>query len=174
VTTAPLLITLNGVAPTVAPNAFLAPGVVLSGDVRVAELANLWFNVVARGDVERIEIGRGVNVQDGVILHTDPGCPLVIEDDVAIGHLAVVHGCTVEQGALIGMGATVLSGALVGAGSIVGAGAVVLERARIPPRSLAVGVPAVIAGTTSGDDGRLVCERYRQRAAEYHRALTAR
>jgi carbonic anhydrase/acetyltransferase-like protein (isoleucine patch superfamily) len=167
----PLLIALDGVEPEVEPTAWLAPGVVVSGDVRIGAGANLWFGVVARGDVEPIDIGPNVNVQDGSVLHTDPDRPLVLEQDVAVGHRAVVHGCTVGAGALVGMGATVLSGAEIGEGAIVGAGAVVLEGAKVPPRSLVVGVPARVVGTTTGDEGRRVCERYRRRADRYRQAL---
>jgi carbonic anhydrase/acetyltransferase-like protein (isoleucine patch superfamily) len=161
------LIPFGGREPEVAATAWLARDVILTGDVTVAEEANLWFGVVARGDVEPIEIGRGSNVQDGVILHTDPGFPCVLGEDVAVGHRAIMHGCRIDDGALIGMGATVLSGAHVGEEAIVGAGALVLEGAEIPPRALAVGVPARVVGSARGDAGRGVCRRYRERAARY-------
>jgi carbonic anhydrase/acetyltransferase-like protein (isoleucine patch superfamily) len=161
------LIPFGGVEPQVAASAWLAPDVVLTGAVVVAEDANLWFGVVARGDVEPIEIGRGSNIQDGVVLHTDEGFPLVLGETVAVGHRAIVHGCRVDDGALIGMGATVLSGAHVGDGAIVGAGAVVLEGTEIPAGALAVGVPARVVGEARGDAGRGVCRRYRERVERY-------
>jgi carbonic anhydrase/acetyltransferase-like protein (isoleucine patch superfamily) len=170
----PIICEFGGIEPEISAEAWLAPGVVVTGDVHVAAGANLWFGVVARGDVDRIEIGPCVNVQDGTVLHTDYDYPLILERDVAIGHRAIVHGCTVEVGSLIGMGATVLSGARIGAGSIVGAGAVVLEGVQIPERSLVVGIPARIVGETSGQDATAICLRYRERAAAYRKALAAR
>ena len=152
------------------PSAWLAPDVVLTGDVVVHPRANLWFGVVARGDVERIAIGRRSNVQDGVILHTDRGYPLIIGSDVAIGHGAVVHGCRVADGVLIGMGATVMSGAVIGADAVIGAGALVLQGAEIPERTVAVGVPAAVVGEARGDEGRTACKRYLARAASYRDA----
>ena len=105
-----------------------------------------------RGDVNRIEIGRSTNIQDGSILHVDDDHPCLISDHVHVGHHVNLHGCTVERGAMIGIGAIVLSGARVGSGAIIGAGSVVLEGARIPPRMLAVGAPArVVRPVTSRD-----------------------
>lgn len=110
------------------------------GNVAIAAGASIWFGAVVRADVERIEIGICTNVQDGAILHGDPGKPTVLEDYVTIGHRAVIHSAHIEQGCLIGIGAIVLDGVRVGAGSIVGAGSVVTKD--VPPRSLVVGVPA--------------------------------
>ena len=167
----PLLVPFEGVAPRVAASAWLAPGVVLTGDVEVHEGANLWFGVVARGDVEPIVIGRDANVQDGAILHTDPGFPLVIGAEAAVGHGAIVHGCTLGEGCLVGMGATVLSGAVVGAGALVAAGAVVREGDAIPPRSLAVGVPARVVRVLDEDAGRAPAARYLARVPAYRMEL---
>lgn len=169
--TSPLLLSFGGVSPRVADTAWLAPGVVVTGDVEVRDGANLWFGVVVRGDVEAIVIGRDANVQDGAILHTDPGCPLVLEAEVAIGHGAVVHGCRLGEGCLVGMGATVLSGAVVGAGALVAAGALVREGDEIPPRTLVVGVPARVVRAIDEDAGRPVAARYRARAVAYRKAL---
>jgi carbonic anhydrase/acetyltransferase-like protein (isoleucine patch superfamily) len=157
-------------SPSVDATAWLAPGVVLTGSVRVAEQANLWFGVVARGDEEPIEIGPRCNVQDGVILHTDEGFPLVLEEDVAIGHGAIVHGATVRSGALIGMGATILSGAEIGEGAVVAAGALVKEGARVPPRTLVVGLPAREVGAVDGSAGRDTCIEYMRRVQGYRGA----
>jgi carbonic anhydrase/acetyltransferase-like protein (isoleucine patch superfamily) len=163
----PRLISLQGVAPTVAPEAWLAPGVILSGAVSVAAEANLWFGVVARGDIEPISIGPRCSVQDGVILHTDSGAPLDLAADVAVGHAAVVHGCAIETEAVVGMGATILSGARVGCRSIIGAGSVVLEGTEIPPGALAVGVPARVAGEAPENMARSICRRYAVQARIY-------
>ena len=110
------------------------------GQVQLAAGVSIWYGAVVRGDVERIEIGERTNIQDGAILHGDPGKPTVLEDHVTVGHRAVVHSAYIERGSLIGIGAVVLDGVRVGAGSIVGAGAVVSKD--VPPLSLVVGVPA--------------------------------
>src|SRR5690625_5680958 len=104
----------------------------------------VFYSAVLRGDMDAISIGDGANLQDGVVVHTDPGSPARVGRDVSVGHGAVLHGCTVEDGALIGMNATVLNGAVVGEGSLVAAGALVLEGTQIPPRSLVAGVPAKV------------------------------
>ncbi|MBP0018706.1 MAG: gamma carbonic anhydrase family protein [Cyanobacteria bacterium SBLK] len=119
--------------------AFIAPGATVIGGVLLKEGANIWYGAVVRGDVERIEIGAHTNVQDGAILHGDPGKPTILEDYVTIGHRAVIHSAIVERGCLIGIGAIVLDGVRVGEGSIIGAGSVVTKD--VPPRSLVVGVP---------------------------------
>ena len=138
--------------PSIHPGAFVAPGASIIGRVRIAPQASIWFGCVLRGDVNRIEIGQATNIQDGSILHVDDDHPCLIKDHVHVGHHVNLHGCVVERGAMIGIGAIVLSGSHVGAGAIVGAGSVVLEGTRIPPRMLAVGVPAkVIRPVTSKD-----------------------
>lgn len=114
---------------------------VVLGDVTLGDDVSVWPTAVLRGDVERIVIGARTNVQDGAVIHCDPGIPALIGEDCVIGHRAVVHGCTLENGVLVGMGAVVLNRAHVGQGSIIGAGAVVKEGMRIPPGSLVVGVP---------------------------------
>ena len=126
--------------PCVHPDAWVAPSAVLIGDVHLAAGASLWPTAVARGDVCRIEVGEGSNVQDGAVLHGDPGQPVRIGADVTIGHRAVVHGATLEDGCLIGIGAVVLNGVTVGAGALVAAGAVVTKD--VPARALVMGAPA--------------------------------
>ena len=126
--------------PSVHPDAWVAESAVLIGDVRLAAGASLWPTAVARGDVCAIEIGEGSNVQDGAVLHGDPGQPVTIGADVTIGHRAVVHGATLEDGCLIGIGAVVLNGVTVGAGALVAAGSVVTRD--VPARTLVMGAPA--------------------------------
>ncbi|WP_438941756.1 gamma carbonic anhydrase family protein [Moorena producens] len=126
--------------PDLSLAAFVAPNAVVMGQVSVAAGVSIWYGAVVRGDVERIEIGDRTNIQDGAILHGDPGKPTVLEDHVTVGHRAVIHSAYIEQGSLIGIGAVVLDGVRVGHGSIVGAGAVVSKD--VPPLSLVVGVPA--------------------------------
>lgn len=130
--------------PTLDPGCFVAAGARIVGAVSLAEGASVWYNAVLRADSDTIAVGAGSNLQDNVSVHVDDGHPVVIGKDVSVGHNAVVHGCTIEDGCLIGMGSVVLSGAVIGAGSLVAGGAVVLEGARIPPGSLVAGVPAKV------------------------------
>ncbi len=140
----PTILTINDHTPDVERARFVADDVVVAGDVTVGQDSTLWFGVVARAEYAPVTIGDRTNVQDGSVLHADPGSPCVVGDDVTIGHRAVIHGCTLEDGVLVGMGAVVLNGAVVGAGSLVAAGAVVREGDQIPPNSLVVGVPATV------------------------------
>ena len=133
---------LDRVSPTIHETAWIAPTAVVIGNVTLAEGASVWFGAVLRGDNEPMTIGPRCNVQDGCVLHSDPGFPLTLEADVTLGHAAIVHGCTIREGALIGMGATVLNGAVVGAGVLVGAGALVPEGKTVEPGMLAIGSPA--------------------------------
>ncbi len=126
--------------PDLSLAAFVATNATVMGWVEVGEGASIWYQAVVRGDVEKITIGAFTNIQDGAILHGDPGQPTVLADYVTVGHRAVIHSAHIERGCLIGIGAIVLDGVRVGAGSIVGAGSVVTKD--VPPRSLVVGVPA--------------------------------
>ncbi|MBQ9364529.1 MAG: gamma carbonic anhydrase family protein [Schwartzia sp.] len=137
----------KGKTPQIDEEAFVAPQVYLSGDVRVGKYASLWPGVVARGDVNYISIGECSNVQDLTCLHVADNHPCIIGDYVTIGHGAVVHACTIEDHCLVGMNATILDGAVIGRGSVVAAGALVLGGTVIPPNSLVVGVPAKVVRT---------------------------
>ena len=151
--------------PTVHPDAWVADSAVLIGDVRLAAGASLWPTAVARGDVCAIHIGEGSNVQDGAVLHGDPGQPVTIGADVTIGHRAVVHGATLEDGCLVGIGAIVLNGVTVGAGALVAAGSVVTKN--VPPRALVMGAPAQVKRELSEEQAaeqRDHARRYRQLA----------
>jgi carbonic anhydrase/acetyltransferase-like protein (isoleucine patch superfamily) len=121
--------------------AWIAPGAIVTGEVHLAEQTSVWYAAVLRGDSAPIHIGARTNIQDSSVLHVDHGMPTTVGTDVVIGHGAIVHAATVEDGCLIAIRATVLSGAVIGEGSIVGAGAVVTEGKIIPPRSLVLGVP---------------------------------
>lgn len=127
-------------APDLSLAAFVADTATVIGNVQIQQGVSIWYSAVLRGDVERIEIGEYTNIQDGVIIHGDPGQPTLLEDYVTVGHRAVIHSAHIEKGCLIGIGAIVLNGVRIGAGSIIGAGAVVSKS--IPPASLWVGVPA--------------------------------
>jgi carbonic anhydrase/acetyltransferase-like protein (isoleucine patch superfamily) len=126
--------------PNITQAAFVAPTATVLGQVHLLAGASVWYGAVLRGDVERIEVGAHSNVQDGAVLHGDPGQPTVLGDYVTVGHRAVIHSARVERGCLIGIGAIVLNGVTVGAGSMIGAGCVVTKD--VPPRSLMLGIPA--------------------------------
>jgi hypothetical protein len=123
---------------------WIAPDAQVVGHVILAEGVGIWFGAAIRGDNEAICIGARSNIQEGAVLHSDMGFPLTIGADVTIGHGAILHGCTIGDGALIGMGATVMNGARIGAGSIIGAGALVTEGKEIPEGSLVMGAPAKV------------------------------
>lgn len=147
------LVTLtDGSAPTLAPDAFVAAGAVLAGRVRLLPGSSVWYNAVLRAEAEEIVLGERSNIQDNVSCHVDAGYPLTVGADVSVGHNAVLHGCTVEDGALIGMHATVLNGAVIGAGSLIAAGTVVLEGTIVPPGSLVAGVPGRVRRALTDDE----------------------
>ena len=137
----------QGKIPDVHEEAFVAPQVFLSGDVRIARFASLWPGVVARGDVNYISVGECSNVQDLTCLHVADDFPCIIGDYVTIGHCACIHGCVIEDHVLVGMNATVLTGAKIGRGSIIAAGALVLENQVVPPNSLVAGMPGKVRRT---------------------------
>jgi len=128
------------------PTAFVAPGATVVGRATLRARSSVWFSAVIRADMDTIELGEESNLQDGAVIHVDYGCPTVIGRRVTIGHRAIVHAATVEDGCLIGMGSIVLTGSRVGAGSLVAAGALVREGQQIPPGSLVVGAPAKVLG----------------------------
>ena len=140
----------RGRLPVIDPSAFIDQSAQVIGDVEIGEESSVWMNVVIRGDVNHIRVGRRSNVQDGTIVHGMTNThPTTIGDEVTIGHGAIVHGCTIEDRVLIGMGAILLNGVRVGADSIVAAGSLVPEGVVIPPRSLAMGSPARVRRTLS-------------------------
>ena len=123
---------------------WIADSARVMGDVHLAPHSSIWFGAVVRGDRESITIGPRSNVQDNAVLHADPGFPLQVGADVSIGHSAVCHGCTLEDGVLVGMGSVVMNGSIIGAGSTVAAGAVVPAGMKVPAGSLVAGVPAKV------------------------------
>ncbi|OIQ88279.1 2,3,4,5-tetrahydropyridine-2,6-dicarboxylate N-acetyltransferase [mine drainage metagenome] len=138
---------LGEIRPEVGRDVFVADTARVIGRVRLADASSVWFGAVLRGDNEPIEIGAGSNVQDGAVLHTDPGFPLSVGRGVTIGHQAMLHGCTVGDGSLIGIQAVVLNGARIGRNCLVGAGAVVTEGKEFPDGSLILGAPARVVRT---------------------------
>jgi len=133
---------LAEVSPTVADSAYIAPNASVIGNVVLAQNSSVWFGATLRGDNETISIGMNSNVQDGAVLHTDPGFPLTVSANVSIGHQAMLHGCTVGEGSLIGIQCIVLNAAVIGKGCLVGAGAVITERKVFADGTLILGAPA--------------------------------
>jgi carbonic anhydrase/acetyltransferase-like protein (isoleucine patch superfamily) len=163
--------------PELADSAWVAPGAYVVGDVRIGEESSIWYGAVLRGDTEPIQVGARTNVQDGCIVHADPGFPAIVGDDCVVGHNAIVHGCQIGDGCLVGMGATILNGARIGEGSIVAAGALVPEGKEYPPHSLIVGVPAKrvkdVSDEQTADIARGV-RTYVERAASHRQSLQGR
>lgn len=145
---------LGGDAPEIDASAYVAESANLIGKVTVEAGASVWFGVTIRGDNERITIGENSNVQEGTVMHTDMGYPLTVGKNVTIGHQAMLHGCTVGDGALIGIQAVVLNGARIGKGCLVGAGAVVTEGKEFPDNSLILGAPAKVVRTLTEQDAQ--------------------
>src|SRR6202167_1481802 len=137
-----MLRSFRGVWPRVAPSAYVDPGAAVIGDVTIGERSSVWPSASVRGDISLIQIGAETSIQDGTVVHTDALYPAIIGNRVTVGHMAVLHGCTVEDEVLIGIGAIVLNGARIGKGAVVAAGALVPEGAEIPAGMLAMGVPA--------------------------------
>ncbi len=135
---------LDGIAPQIHPEAWIAPTAVLIGKVVIEAGASVWFGAVLRGDNEEIRVGAGSNVQENAVLHTDIGMPLIIGANCTIGHQAMLHSCIIEDGCLIGMGATLLNRARIGTGSLIGACALITEGKVVPPGSLVMGSPGKV------------------------------
>ncbi|HEV2109126.1 MAG TPA: gamma carbonic anhydrase family protein [Thermomicrobiales bacterium] len=166
---------LCGHRPRIDPTAYVADGAQLIGDVVLDSGASVWFNAVIRGDSDRITVGSETNVQDGAVLHADPGFPCMIGHRVVIGHGAILHGCQISDDCLIGMGAIILNGARIGPGCIVAAGALVPEGKEFPARSLIIGVPAKAAREVSDAEMASIQDgvtHYRERAHMYRTELT--
>ena len=156
----------QGVEPAIGKEVYIAPSADVIGDVSIGDGSSVWHGASVRGDCWRIVIGRRSNIQDRCVCHCTTGGPdLVIGDHVTVGHGAILHSCTVEDGALIGMGAVVLDGSSIGAGSIVAANCVVLEDTRVPPRSLVAGVPGAVRRTIDDQTAMKLIEQ----ADEYYR-----
>ncbi len=171
------LYSLDGIAPELPEDGdvWIAPGARLIGRVILRAGASVWFNAVLRGDNEPIVVGEGSNVQDGTICHSDMGFPLTIGAGCTIGHMAILHGCTIGDGSLVGMGATVLNGAVIGRGALIGAGALVTEGKAIPDHVLAVGRPAkVVRDLTEAEIAGLAesAEGYRANMRRYRAGLS--
>ncbi len=164
------------IVPRIHPTAFVAPGACIIGDVEIGAYANIWFNVVIRGDDAPIRIGAGANIQDGTVVHVtydvavDEHIPTIIGEDVAVGHMALLHGCRLEPGAFVGMKALVMDRSVVESGAMVAAGAVVTPRKRVKSGDLWAGTPARFSRTLKPEEAeymRWVPGHYRRLAQQY-------
>jgi carbonic anhydrase/acetyltransferase-like protein (isoleucine patch superfamily) len=154
----------RGIVPKIAASAYIDPSAQVIGDVVAGERSSIWPNVSVRGDTNSIRIGEETNIQDNSVLHCDPGpFRLEIGNRVTVGHMAMLHGCVIEDECLIGIGAVVLNGAKIGAGSVVAAGAVVPEGMQVPPGSMVMGLPARIKREVTGEER----ERFKLNAQHY-------
>ena len=171
-----MIYTLSNISPQIHERCYVAPSAAVIGDVLLGEDTSIWFGAVLRGDVERITIGRGTNVQDNSVLHCDPGAPLILDEYVTVGHQVMLHGCRVGRNSLIGIGTTILNHASIGANSIVGANALVTEHKEFPDGVLILGAPAkVVRNLTEEEMATLLnyATRYIERAELYRRELQA-
>ena len=161
----------RGKTPDLHPSVFIAPGAQVVGDVTMGENCSLWFNVVVRGDVNTIRIGRDTNVQDNSVLHvTHQKASLRLGNGVTVGHMVTLHGCTIDDYVLVGMRACVMDDAEIGSECIIGAGALVTQGTKIPPRSLVIGSPAKVARALTDEEVAMVrksAENYKQYVAWY-------
>jgi carbonic anhydrase/acetyltransferase-like protein (isoleucine patch superfamily) len=155
----------QGISPVIGRDVYIAPSASVIGDVTIGDGSSIWHGAAVRGDCWNIIIGRYSNIQDACVCHCTTGGPeLVIGDNVTIGHGAILHSCTVEDGSLVGMGAVILDGAVIGKGSIIAAGAVVLEGTMIEPRSLVAGVPGKVRREIKAE----TAEKLIAQSMEYH------
>lgn len=162
--------------PAFAGEYFVADSAAVIGRVEAGADVSIWFNAVVRGDNETISLGARVNIQDGAVLHNDPGYPLRLDEGVSVGHLAVLHGCSIGANTLVGMKAVVLNGAVIGRDCLIGAGSMVTGNKVIPDGSLVMGTPGrVVRALDQAElaELRRVSESYVQRARRYRKHLTA-
>ena len=167
---------LGSLTPTIHPQSWIAPDASVIGQVQLERNVSIWWNCVLRGDTDLLFVGENTNIQDGSVLHTDPGLQLIIGRDVTIGHRVILHGCTIGDGCLIGMGATLLNRSVIGKNSLVGANTLIPDGKIFPERVLIVGSPGkVVRELTDEEVARLPgsAERYVQNWQRYQRELAA-
>jgi len=153
--------------PKLDPNSWVAPNAVIIGNVELKKDANVWFNATLRGDIEPITVGEGSNIQDGSVIHTDPGCPATIGNNVTVGHLVMLHGCKIEDDCLIGIGSTILNKAKIGKNSIIGANSLITENKVIPERSLVIGSPGKIVRQVTEEEIKHIKENAQHYVENY-------
>lgn len=166
---------LGDQSPIIADSAFVAEGSTVIGRVTIGSGASVWPNAVLRGDNEPIFIGENSNVQEGAVLHTDPGFPLVVEDNVSVGHQAMLHGCTIGAGSLVGIQAVVLNGSVIGKNCLIGAGALITEKKVFPDNVLILGSPAKVARELTSEEIRNISANatgYAAKADQYKHCLS--
>jgi carbonic anhydrase/acetyltransferase-like protein (isoleucine patch superfamily) len=165
---------LGAHVPNVHPQAWIAPNASIIGEVHLEKNVSIWWNCVLRGDIELLSVGENTNVQDGSVLHTDPGLRVNIWRDVTIGHRAIIHGCTVGDGSLIGMGATLLNRSVIGRQCLIGANTLIPEGKVIPDRSLVVGAPGRIVRQLTDEEVDAIAHgarHYVENGQRYRREL---
>jgi len=165
-----MIYSYNGKKPNIAESTFIADYVTITGDVTIGEESSVWFQTTIRGDIAPTTIGKRVNIQDNSVLHQSEEVPLIIEDNVSVGHQCILHGCIIRKGALIGMGSTILDGAEIGEGALIGAGSLVPPGRNIPPHTLAMGRPVEIVRELNEEDKKYlayITEEYVNKGREY-------
>ena len=153
---------------------WVAPNANVIGDVTLEKNTSIWFNATLRGDIENIYVGEGSNVQDGSVLHTDPGYPLKIGKNVTVGHLVMLHGCTIGDNSLIGIGAVILNNAKIGKNCVIGAKSLITENKEIPDNSLVVGSPGKVIRKVTDEEAKVIKEnaiRYQVNWKKYFKSL---
>ncbi len=171
-----MLYELDGVTPQLDENAWVAPDAAVIGDVHLMAGASLWFNCVARGDMERLVIGARSNIQDGSVIHTDHGISMVVGAGVTVGHKVILHGCRIADNVLVGMGSVIMNNASVGPDTIIGAGSLVPEGKEIPAGVLALGVPARVKRPLTDEEKEMIrwsANHYVENAARFREGLVA-
>jgi carbonic anhydrase/acetyltransferase-like protein (isoleucine patch superfamily) len=144
--------------PEISADSWVAPNAIIIGKVKLEKNSSIWFNAVLRGDIEKIVIGEDSNIQDGSVLHTDPGCPLTVGKGVTVGHMVMLHGCEISDDTLIGIGSTILNKAKIGKNCIIGANTLVTENKTIPDNSLVLGSPGKVIRKVTDDEIKVIRE----------------
>jgi len=144
--------------PEISADSWVAPNAIIIGKVKLEKNSSIWFNAVLRGDIEKIVIGENSNIQDGSVLHTDPGYPLTVGKGVTVGHMVMLHGCEISDDTLIGIGSTILNKAKIGKNCIIGANTLVTENKVIPDNSLVLGSPGKVIRKVTDDEIKVICE----------------
>ncbi len=144
--------------PEISSDSWVAPNAIIIGKVKLEKNSSIWFNAVLRGDIEKIVIGENSNIQDGSVLHTDPGCPLTVGKGVTVGHMVMLHGCEISDDTLIGIGSTILNKAKIGKNCIIGANTLVTENKTIPDNSLVLGSPGKVIRKVTDDEIKVIRE----------------
>ena len=153
---------------------WVAPNASVIGNVTLEKNTSIWFNATLRGDIENIYVGEGSNVQDGSVLHTDPGYPLKIGKNVTVGHMVMLHGCTIGDNSLIGIGAVILNNAKIGNNCVIGAKSLITENKEIPDNSLVVGSPGRVIRKVTDDESKAIKEnaiRYQENWKKYSKSV---